>query len=158
MRITVLEAFEPDYLGVVVGDLHSAAARVAVRPGRPGVQTEHEVLTYREPGKYRPLLRDQDAFGVGLRARHPIDDHRSRIRAYEPGHHVHERGLSAAGGSYDSHELAVSYREAHIIAARQRSLVGEKTLFEPADLDLSAHRATGSNGLHPTVFFFFFFF
>src|SRR3569833_787322 len=100
MRITVLEAFEPDYLGVVVGDLHSAAARVAVRPGRPGVQTEHEVLTYREPGKHRPQKREQETKREEQQTRHPIDDHRSRFRSYEPGHHVHERGLFAARGSY----------------------------------------------------------
>ncbi len=76
MWVAVFEPLQPDDVGVVVRQPHFVRRRVPV-------EAEHEILTHGEPRKHRALLRDQNASGVRLETRRPVDDHRACVRVDE---------------------------------------------------------------------------
>src|SRR5262249_18730286 len=56
-------------------------------------------------------------------------------RAIEPGHHVEERGLAAAGWTQDGHELALGHAEADVVQRQHAPLAFRELLRHAVDLD-----------------------
>src|SRR5579872_4797670 len=135
MGIAALESLEPHHGRVMIG--HPLLVRL-----RMVVQSEHEILLHGEPWEDRALLRNQNTLRVWSGARLAIDEDRACVRLQEPGDHVHQGCLAAAGRTDDGDELTISHGEADILDDLQRRAVRGKALADAVDGDLSGHSAT----------------
>src|SRR5678815_4215137 len=106
------------------------------------VEPEHQVLAHREPRKNRPVLRDENALRVRLRARHAVDDDRAGVGSHEAGNHVHQRGLAAARRTDDRDGLTLAHIEGDVLDDEEATLVGVEALVEAAYFDLTVHSAS----------------
>jgi len=121
--------------------------QVQVPVGDPGalfswharhLQTELDVLTDPEPRKERVLLEDDAAIPSRASDFRPVEAHPAFGGSDETGDDVQERGLAAAAGAQQTHELAVVHGEVEALQGddRRAPVLGLEDFADSADFEL----------------------
>ncbi len=89
----------------------------------PVLQREHDVLVDGAPWQHRVVLEHHGPVGTGSVDDLAVDPDRPFQGLHEPGDHVDQRGLAAAGRADDGDELAAIHVQVHVPKGDEPSLL-----------------------------------